>query len=72
MTAMSHSIGYYEFRDPDYRQLLLWAGELKLDPVVAVRLGIHAGKADRNFWTHKPYRTTNSRSQGTGTFLPKP
>jgi hypothetical protein len=47
MTTMSHSIGYYEFRDPDYRQLLLWAGELKLDPVVAVRLGIHAGKADR-------------------------
>ena len=36
MTAMSHSIGYYEFRDPDYRQILLWAGALKLDPVVVI------------------------------------
>ena len=36
MTAMSHSIGDFEFCDPDYRQILLWAGALKLDPVVVI------------------------------------
>lgn len=30
-------IGNYEFRDPDYRQILLWAEALKLDPIIVVQ-----------------------------------
>lgn len=37
LTLARFQIGIYEFRDADYRQILLWAEALKLEPVVVVQ-----------------------------------
>ena len=37
LTSTSLRIGSYEFREPDYRQILIWAKALAIEPEALVR-----------------------------------
>ena len=49
MTAALLPIGKYEFRDVDYRQILIWAQALELAPMEIVQR-IEDSYSDNPFW----------------------
>lgn len=50
LAAARFRIGEYEFRDPDYRQILIWAKALELEPEVFIRrLEVEADLKNRFF-----------------------
>ena len=51
MISALHRVGKYEFREPDYRQILIWAKALDLEPVEIVKR-IEEGHSDDSYeWT---------------------